>query len=101
MDGAHESVTITCAEGGSSCFMDTAERCLWKKCNRLLQSNEKLTIPFVLGAMIHITVLILVTISVRNSYTYMELHSYNYMCIVASIVCWGQTVSREETSQKI
>jgi len=52
-------------EDGSSCIKDT-ERCLWEKCNSLLQSDKKLTKSYILSTMIHTTVLILVTISVRR-----------------------------------
>ena len=41
------------------------EDSLWEKCNRLLQSDKKLTKPYALSTLIHITVLIFVTISVR------------------------------------
>ena len=56
-------------EDRSNCTTDTEKR-LWEKCNRLLQSDKRVTKPYVLSTMIHIIVLIFVTISVRIYYVH-------------------------------
>jgi len=73
MDDVHESAahlvtdcSIASEEERCNCTADT-EKFLWQKCNRLLQSDKKLTKPYILSTIIHITVLIFVTISVRKA----------------------------------
>jgi len=56
------------------------EICLWKQCNKLLQSDKKLTKVYITSTIIHFAALVFVTISV-SSCNYLSHALYITICI--------------------